>query len=48
MNRLHIVKPLFGMIDSMFCVFFCMKLIANLQDEKIPYGTKGDATQCAR
>ncbi|SCZ87630.1 BZ3500_MvSof-1268-A1-R1_Chr2-2g05096 [Microbotryum saponariae] len=29
-------------------VFFCMKLIANLQDEKTPYGTKGDAAQYAR
>ncbi|SCV70493.1 BQ2448_1887 [Microbotryum intermedium] len=28
--------------------FFGMKLIANLQDEKNPYGTKGDATQYAR
>ncbi|SGY45571.1 BQ5605_C001g00302 [Microbotryum silenes-dioicae] len=33
---------------SVFFFFFCMKLIANLQDEKTPYGTKGDATQHAR
>ncbi|SCV71048.1 BQ2448_3810 [Microbotryum intermedium] len=29
-------------------LFFGMKLIANLQDEKNPYGTKGGATQYAR
>ncbi|SGZ05880.1 BQ5605_C031g10898 [Microbotryum silenes-dioicae] len=39
-------KPTF--CPPFFFFFFCMKLIANLQDERTPYGTKGDAAQYAR
>ncbi|SCV72279.1 BQ2448_4973 [Microbotryum intermedium] len=38
------------LLVNLFVIFYfiCMKLIANLQDEKTPYGTKGGATQYAR
>ncbi|SGY69675.1 BQ5605_C004g03047 [Microbotryum silenes-dioicae] len=43
-----LVARFFWIVKAGELFFFCMKLIANLQDEKTPYGTKGDAAQYAR
>ncbi|SGY12193.1 BQ5605_C011g06421 [Microbotryum silenes-dioicae] len=42
-----VVQKLAKTYHPLHMFFFCMKLIANLQDEKTPYGTKGDAAQYA-